>query len=142
MKRTVMLSLQGKQTYPGQEPELIELMTDGTLEEVANGWIISYDESSLTGLEGVTTNFHIQNGCVTLTRTGKLQSQMVFQQGVRHDSLYQMEFGALLMTVCATHIDWKLSSEGGTVDLKYLIEIEHSVAGTVEYHLGIQTVVK
>lgn len=137
MKMNVMLSLQGKQTYPGQEPELIELVTDGTMEPVADGWVISYAESSLTGLEGVTTTFHVQDGCVTLTRTGKLQSQMVFKQGVRHDSLYQMEFGALMMTVCATHIQWKLSQEGGTVDLKYLIEIEHSAAGTVDYHLII-----
>lgn len=139
MKRNVMLSLQGKQTYPGQEPELIELVTDGILEKVNDGWIISYAESSLTGLEGVTTTFHLQDGCVTLTRTGKLQSQMIFRQGVRHDSLYQMEFGALMMTVCATHIDWKLSAEGGTVDLKYLIEIEQSTAGTVDYHLQITT---
>ena len=62
MKQNVMLSLQGKQTYPGQEPELIELVTDGTLEETTDGWKISYAESSLTGLEGVTTTFHIQDG--------------------------------------------------------------------------------
>ena len=137
MKIPVVLSLRGEQTYPGQEPDAIELVTDGTLEQTHNGWEISYEESALTGLEGVRTTFLVEPERVTLTRTGKLQSQMVFQQGVPHDSLYQMEFGALMMTVCATDIGWELSSQGGTVDLKYAIAIEHSTAGTVDYHLTL-----
>ena len=138
MKAHVMLTLQGKQTYPGQEPDVIELVTDGILEKHPDGWGITYEESALTGLEGVQTNFFLEKDCITLTRTGKLQSQMVFQVGVPHDSLYQMEFGALMMTVCATTLHWNLSEEGGTVDVSYRIEIEHSTAGTVEYHLTVR----
>ena len=55
MKRTVVLSIQGKQRYEDQEPEVIELVTEGTMEFRAGGWDISYEESALTGLEGVTT---------------------------------------------------------------------------------------
>jgi hypothetical protein len=32
MKQNVVLSICGKQYYPDQEPEVIELVTDGTLE--------------------------------------------------------------------------------------------------------------
>ena len=32
MKRTVVLSIQGKQRYEDQDPEVIELVTEGTLE--------------------------------------------------------------------------------------------------------------
>ena len=32
MKKTVVLSIRGKQTYPQQEPEVIELVTEGTME--------------------------------------------------------------------------------------------------------------
>ena len=137
MKKEVVLSLQGRQTYIGQEPDLIELVTDGVLEELPEGWKISYEESALTGLEGVTTTFLIEKDCVTLTRTGKLHSQMVFREGVSHDSLYQMEFGALMIRVCATKICYDLSLNGGVVDLNYKIEIENAAAGTVDYHLEI-----
>ncbi len=137
MKLDVVLSLKGQQTYPDQEPEQIELVTDGCLEQLADGWLISYAESALTGMEGVLTTFCLKEGCVTLTRSGKLQSEMVFRQGVRHESLYRMEFGALLMSVCATSIDWELSEAGGTVVLRYEIEIENTMAGTVDYHLTI-----
>lgn len=138
MKRPVVLSLCGTQYYPGQDPEVIELVTEGTLEFADNGWNICYEESDLTGLSGVTTTFRVEQGQVTLRRTGKLRSEMAFREGVCHDSLYQMEFGALLITVCAKQIEASLNQSGGTVDLVYSIEIEHGETGLVEYHLDIR----
>ena len=140
MTQKVMLSIRGKQSYPGQDPEIIELVTEGSMTAIANGWDISYEESALTGLEGVTTTFRVEKDQITLTRTGKLNSQMVFQPGVSHDSLYQMEFGALMIAVQAQKISHSLSECGGTVDLTYAIEIENSAAGTVEYHLDIKAI--
>ena len=137
MKKEMVLSLKAVQSYGDQEPDVIELVTDGTLENTPDGWSISYEESALTGLEGVCTSFLLENDSVTLTRTGKLNSQMFFREGVRHDSLYETEFGALMLTVCATLIQWDLSFQGGTVDLQYQIEIEQGAAGTVNYHLEI-----
>ena len=137
MKQEVVLSIRGRQSYADQEPEVIELVTEGVLEQTKNGWNLCYQESDLTGLEGVTTVFRVEVGKVTLIRTGKLNSQMVFREGMVHDSLYQMEFGALLLTVCASKVDWELSFDGGVIDLVYSIEIEHSAAGTIEYHLQI-----
>ena len=140
MKMNALLSITGRQTYPGQEPDVIELVTDGTVEQRAEGcWELCYQESDLTGLEGVTTSFLIEPGKITLTRQGRLRSQMVFQEGVRHDSLYQMEFGTLMMAVCANKVEYLLSEEGGTVDLLYTIEIEQTTAGFVDYHLYIKT---
>lgn len=138
MKKDVLLSICGRQTYPGQEPDTIELVTAGTMEKFPGGWELSYQESDLTGLDGVKTIFRVENSKITLTREGRLRSQMVFQEGTRHESLYQMEFGALMMAVCASKISCDLSDQGGTVDLVYTIEIEQSMAGTVDYHLDVQ----
>ena len=138
MKQNVILSIRGKQLYENQEPDVIELVTEGTLQKFPDGWEICYEESDLTGLEGVTTSFRIGLDKITLTRTGRLHSQMVFQVGVLHESLYQMEFGALMITVCATRIDHAITETGGTVDLTYGIDIEQSAGGVVEYHLDIK----
>lgn len=137
MKQSIMLSVRGRQAYMDQEPDTIELVTEGTMEYVDGGWNICYDESELTGLAGVTTNFRVEPEQVILTRTGKLNSQMVFREGVSHTSLYQMEFGALMITVCASRIIAMLDNAGGMIDLVYSIEIENSAAGTVDYHLEI-----
>lgn len=134
----VILKIRGRQLYDDQDPEVIELDTEGTMEKLEDGWVISYEESALTGLEGVKTNFQLQPGKITLSRTGRLHSQMVFQVGVLHESLYRMEFGAMLIGVCAIDMDYHMSEEGGTVELAYRIEVEHSAAGIVEYFLEVQ----
>ena len=133
----VMLSIKGRQTYAGQEPDTIELVTEGTMEFRDEGWDICYEESDLTGLDGVTTTFRVEKDQVILDRTGKLRSQMVFREGVRHDSLYQMEFGALMLSVCAERVWAQISPTGGVIDLVYSIQVEQDAAGQIDYHLEI-----
>ncbi|HIT34728.1 MAG TPA: DUF1934 domain-containing protein [Candidatus Faecousia intestinigallinarum] len=138
MKQPVILSIRGEQNYQGQEPDTIEMVTEGVLELREDGWVIEYEESELTGLQGVTTTFCAQGDTITLTRRGALNSQMVFQPGVSHDSLYEMEYGALLITVTANRIESQITRQGGTVDLRYAIEIEQTAAGTIDYHLDVR----
>ena len=140
MKKEVNLSIRGCQTYQDQEPEIIELMTDGTMEFVSGGWNISYEESELTGLAGVTTTFRVEPGKVTLTRKGPLNSTMVFQENVVHESLYQMPFGALMLSVKATSVFFDIVPDGGVIDLSYQINIENSEAGVIDYHLDIRAI--
>lgn len=138
MTSQVMLSIQGRQTYAGQEPEAIRLETEGTMTFRDGGWDVSYEESELTGLAGVTTTFRVEPGKVTLQRTGKLSSTMVFQEGQSHESLYRMEFGALMLSVQATKVYYDIVEDGGTIDLVYNIIIENTEAGVIDYHLDIR----
>ena len=136
--RPVILSICGKQYYEDQEPSVIELVTEGTLVSIADGWEICYEESDLTGLEGVTTVFRVQPGVITLIRTGVLRSCMEFRTGVIHESLYETQYGAMMIAVCAQRIESQLTDEGGTVDLVYGIDIEQSAGGVVEYHVDVK----
>lgn len=139
MKRAVVLSIRGRQCYAGQDPEVIELVTEGTMEFTNGGWDITYEESDLTGLAGVTTTFRVEPGKVILTRRGALNSQMVFQEGVSHDSLYEMAFGALMLTVKASSVFYDIVPDGGVIDLVYHIDIENTEAGVIDYHLDIRS---
>ncbi len=140
MRHKVLLSIMGKQSYQDQEPEVMELVTEGTMEFTDGGWDISYLESDLTGLQGVTTTFRIEPEQVTLTRTGPLRSTMMFRVGQSHDSLYQMDFGTLMITVTTRHLFYDILPEGGCIDLVYDIEIEKTESGRVDYHLDIRAV--
>lgn len=140
MKQRVMLSIIGRQAYQDQEPDSIELVTEGTMEFRDGGWDIRYEESELTGMAGVTTTFRVEPERIVLTRTGRLHSQMIFQQGKAYDCLYQVDFGALMMKVCAKQILVDLMPEGGFVDLVYSIEIENTQAGEIDYHLDIRAI--
>ena len=138
MKKKVSLAIRGSQRYQDQEPEVIELMTDGTMEFRNGGWDISYEETELTGMAGVTTTFRVEPGKVTLARTGALKSTMIFQENVVHESLYQMPFGALMLSVKATSVFFDILPDGGVIDLSYNIEIENTQAGVIDYHLDIR----
>lgn len=140
MRQKVMLSIRGRQAYQEQEPDVIELVTEGIMEKTDDGWSISYEESDLTGLGGVTTTFLVEPDKITLSRIGKLNSQMIFQEGQTHDSLYQADFGALMISVTATKIFGDITPQGGVIDLVYRIEIEQSAMGTIDYHLDIKPI--
>lgn len=139
-KFPVVLSVRGVQRYEDQEPEIIELTTEGTMERQKEVWEVSYEESDLTGLAGVTTAFRVGPRGVVLKRTGKLQNQMIFMEGRRHESLYQIDIGALMIAVRATSVKSDLTEQGGTVDIVYNIEIEDTAMGTMEYHLTVNPV--
>lgn len=136
----VMLSIRGVQNYQDAEPDVIELTTEGTMEKQKEVWEITYEESDLTGLAGTTTAFRVGPRGVVLRRTGKLENQMIFMEGRRHESLYQIDIGALMIAVKATKVQSAVNEQGGTVDIHYQIEIEDTAMGTVEYHLDIQPV--
>ena len=140
MKQKVMLAIRGRQSYEDLEPDVIELTTEGTMEFKDGGWDICYEETALTGLEGVTTLFRVEPDKVILTRTGKLRSEMIFQKGVVHESLYQMDAGAFMIAVCAQFLYFDITPEGGMIDLVYSIDIENSACGTVDYHLDIRAI--
>jgi uncharacterized beta-barrel protein YwiB (DUF1934 family) len=135
-----MLTICGCQYHSDADPEIIELTTEGTLTRSETGWEIAYEESDMTGVEGVKTTFCIEPGLVRLRRTGKLRSEMEFREGVPHESLYQLDFGALLITVCARQISASIGPGGGSVDLTYDIEIEQAGNGIVEYHLDVRVI--
>ena len=139
-KIPVKLSIRGIQRYDEQEPDVIELITEGTMERQGKAWEITYEETDLTGMAGVTTIFRAGPGGVVLKRTGRLQSRMIFREGIKHESLYQMEFGALLIAVEGRKVTHSLTELGGTVDIIYGIQIEGSASGVVEYHLDVKAI--
>ena len=66
MKQDVILTIRGRQFYEGQDPDTIELVTEGSLEKTeSDAWVITYEESDLTGLRGTKTTFRIQPQRVT-----------------------------------------------------------------------------
>ena len=89
MENNVIISIQGKQSFEQAEDETIELVTEGCLQaDGEDGYTLTYQESELTGLEGTLTTFQIERDRVTLLRIGEVNSQMVFEEGRRHLSMY------------------------------------------------------
>ena len=66
MDKSVIISIKGVQSTEGEQPEVIELVTEGLLAKEGEGaYTLSYQESELTGLEGTLTTFQIEDGRIT-----------------------------------------------------------------------------
>ena len=100
MVKPVLIAITGTQQLAGEKPESIQLVTEGSY-CCEPGFIrFSYVESEMTGMEGVVTSFTVEDEQkLTLRRVGKVNSEMVFVQGQRHESLYDAGMAALLVGV-------------------------------------------
>ena len=128
-KLPVMLSIRGEQYFDDVDPDATELMTEGTLTLREGNLYLAYQESELTGMEGTTTTFAVEGPRVTLMRTGSVNSQMVFEEGKQHTSLYETPFGELTVDIQTNKLIHNLSERGGLMEIKYSIAVEHTVTG-------------
>ena len=139
MKQDVLITLKGTQDYGGDKPETIELITRGTMTGRNGKFAISYEETEMTGIPGVTTTFLVFNPRrVVLTREGALHARMVFEKDVSNDSLYDLGFGSLMVGICAKDIQVDLSEKGGSLFIDYTVEVEQSMSGRNTYEISIE----
>ena len=128
-KLPVLLSIRGEQYFDDIDPDATELMTEGTMEVTEDGMVLSYEESELTGMEATTTTFEVKGPRVTLIRSGAVNSQMVFEEGRQHTSLYETPFGELSVDIQTSELKHNLSERGGLMEIRYSIAVEHTVTG-------------
>ncbi|MCI7734046.1 MAG: DUF1934 domain-containing protein [Dysosmobacter sp.] len=128
-KLPVLLSIRGEQYFDDIDPDATELMTEGTMVLTEDGMVLSYEETELTGMEGTTTTFEVKGPQVILTRTGTVNSQMVFEEGRQHTSLYETPFGELTVDIQTSTLKHNLTQRGGVMEIKYSIAVEHTVTG-------------
>lgn len=125
MEKPVIISIRGTQESAPGEKDVMELVTQGTLAGEAGDYALSYLETELTGLEGTTTTFFIKPDKITLRREGTLNSEMIFQVGQKHVSLYQTPYGGIMMGVNTKKAFSDIDTTGGDLSIRYIMEVEN-----------------
>ena len=140
MEKNVILSIRGQQTADNAEPEVIELVTEGTMTDYEGGkYTVCYQESELTGLEGTMTTIQVEGNSVSILRQGQVNSHMVFEEGRRHLTMYNTPYGALTMGVNTRRMKVALDETGGEIEIDYALEIDHAVAGENLFQISIKS---
>ena len=131
MEKEVIISIKGKQEVGDGPAESMELVTKGWMRRMDGVYTLAYQESEVTGLEGTLTTIKVEQEeeRVTLTRVGEYNSEMVFEEGNRHLSLYNTPYGAVSMGVNTRHLLAELDDNGGCVEVDYTLEVEGAVVG-------------
>ena len=138
METEFLLSVKGVQRHDQEEPQVIELTTEASLTGEDGVLYLRYAESALTGLEGTVTCFELHQNKVVLRRTGSVRSEMVFIPGQVHESLYDTEQGALLITIRTLELEDEMTLEGGSLHVGYSISIEGLGMGQIDYYLNVR----
>ena len=134
----VLLTIRGTQNFDGVDPDETQLMTEGTLEVTEDGLRFFYEETALTGMEGTTTTFEVQGNRVILTRSGAVNSQMVFEEGKQHTSLYETPFGDLPVDIQTGTLKHNLTERGGLMDIRYSIAVAHTATGRNRFKIQVK----
>lgn len=122
-KKNVLISVNTLQSF-GEETEEIELVTEGTITKKEDSYVIEYEESEISGMEGTKTTLKICDNSVSLVREGSITSNLVFENGKEHVSLYGSEYGAFEVVVRTRKVNIKLQEGIGEVELEYIIETQ------------------
>lgn len=74
--------------------DVIEILTEATLEKSDDCFIINYDESEITEHKGSRTRLKIYRDKMIMTKVGIYSSKMEFQQGIKYSNLYSTPYGS------------------------------------------------
>ena len=114
----------------GDEPETMELWTEGRLITSPTRVELVYDEGESSGMQGSVTSIgfdRIHPSLVSMVRSGLVSTAMVFEREKRHFSLYDTPFSSFQICVRALTVDNRLLTDG-ELTLDYQIEVQGAQA--------------
>ena len=127
-----------KQTADGQT-DSSELFTKGEYRYRDGSHYIDYDESEATGFDGSHVQLCVKDDVVTMTRTGRAFSSLVFEQGKRHFCHYGTEFGDCMIGITTTSLRHVMADNGGEVSVKYSIDVNAGLVLENEIKINVNT---
>ncbi len=139
MNKNAIFTIKGSQAS-GKDKDSVELITSGRFYRKGDSYYLTYKESEMTGLEGVTTTIKVEpsGGKVTLRRHGQVRSQMIFEEGQRHLSHYETPHGPFLICVSASSVKSGLSDAGGDLAVSYTVEINSALMSRNTFEIDVK----
>lgn len=133
-----MIKMKSIQTMEEEKNEM-ELITEGSL-EISDGMIrISYVDSEATGFEGSDTTIQIDSSnTATINRTGKSNSNLVLEMNKKHYCHYGTPYGDMMVGVFTHSIKNNINNNGGSLYMKYTLDINSSYVSDNEIFLDIE----
>ncbi len=123
MKR-VWIDVKSLQRFPDGHSETIELNTEGTWEEADGVQYIRYEETELTGMDGVQTEVRIYADHAEVQRTGKIRLYQEFRPNMLHEAEYETPFGKMTLHMETVELINTIADGSGDMKVGYDVSIE------------------
>ncbi len=142
MIKDVIIDIKGIQGID-DNTDTIEFTTDGRFGIKDGEYYISYEEGQLYDVSSdcVKTKLFIkENDTVLLQRSGALKSKMLIEKGKRNTCFYSTVAGDLVIGIFGEGLNYNLTPEGGSIELKYTIDSDLRVISRNSVNISIREV--
>ncbi len=134
MSEKVYVSVKGTTFIEGQK-DTTELVTEGEMSYRNGKYLLKYKEAlSDDGCEA-SSLIKIDKDLITMTRTGGVNTQMIFECGKKHTSHYETPVGSFTIGIITNRLKSEVAENGGVIAIEYVLDINN--ASVVENHLEI-----
>lgn len=137
MKKPVLITVSSEIGSVAGEPDKMSFVTEGTLDRVNNEYIVSYEESEITGLKGTTTILKVNGDSITLIRQGNVESIMLFEKGKTHLTNYDTQFGSVMLGITAKNVHVDFCDKGGNIKVDYILEYNRLFGGRNSINISV-----
>lgn len=135
MSKDVIITIKDKHTVNG-EVEQTELNTIGKFDGYPDDYTIYYTENG--DLEGCEVSLNVKNkNCVTITRTGTYQTQLIMEKSVRHNCQYITPMGDIILGVFTNNVQSDVTEKGGKLKFDYTLDYNAGVISTNDLTITI-----
>ena len=124
------------------ETDQSELNTTASYRITPEAAEIIYTEQDETGdVSGETIITVLQDRLVTIRKTSFADALMILERGKTHPVKYSTMLGTMEMLLCALEINAELDEEGGSLHLRYLIDIgeAYSAQNTIDLRVSLRS---
>ena len=133
-----MIKIRGIQGL-GDEKDVIEFTTEGTLRKADGDYILSYlDEAVIDNQKIKTRVIASADKSVTLERTGAVKSKLFIEKGVRNNCFYSVPEGSLTLGIYGKEIENSLSEDGGKIKMVYTLDTDLRLISENSVEISVQ----
>lgn len=134
--KEVTFNIKGTQEIDGHS-DVMEFMSMGRYEVSPETVVLEYDESVSFGAE-VKTTLTLENGIVTLERSGGKYGNLIVEEGKRHLCQYSTEYGDILIGIFGESIKNNLTEQGGSLSLQYSIDVNAGLLSKNKVEISVR----
>lgn len=140
-KKDYVITIKGMQTYDSDDDNIdIEMMAEGDFTFEDGKYFIDYDETEATGMEGTSTTIETDGDYVALTRTGAVDTTLLFIKDRLTTSYYETPYGTMMMGITTEDVKTNLDSDGGKISVKYSISMNNLFSGTNTFEIQVRKI--
>ncbi|MBE6072184.1 MAG: DUF1934 domain-containing protein [Clostridium butyricum] len=122
MKKKAIVTI--KSNTSEDSDDLLEVVSVGEFNVVEDSFIVKYDETELSGMEGTKTTMIIKNDSFDLIREGTTETRMEFKKNKENVVLYKTPYGIINIKTYTKKLNINVNETGGTIEVTYMLILE------------------